>query len=348
MLAEWASTTQGGDKAAWITEAAELLKQPGWEQFIAVSYFSRPDPSNPGCNFPIYSSPSVTAAFRAMGADPFYGGGGSPPPPPTNTIFTGSVDATNTSAPRWVSTTYTPTNSGQHTLSLGWAGSANLRIEVRVATTNAWVGANTSTTQPKSLTVNMNPGTAYKVAVWAASGSAAFTVSDSSATPVDQAPAVSLSAPAAEATVAGTVAMTATASDDVGVVSVAFLVDGIVVGTDVDGADGWSSPWDTTGALDGSHILGAIATDTSGQIGTAATRTVEVANSGSVVVFSSTVDATNISAPRWVSSTFTPRRVGPTLSCSTGAAQRISGSTSEWPPPMSGWGPTPRPLTPSH
>ena len=80
---------------------------------------------------------------------------------------------------------------------------------------------------------------------------------------------------------AGTVAITASASDDVGVVSVAFLVDGIVVGTDVDGADGWSSPWDTTGTLDGSHILGAIATDTSGQIGTAATRTVEVANSGS-------------------------------------------------------------------
>ena len=80
MLAEWASTTQGGDKAAWITEAAELLKQPGWEQFIAVSYFSRPDPSNPACNFPIYSSPSVTAAFRAMGADPFYGGGGPPRP----------------------------------------------------------------------------------------------------------------------------------------------------------------------------------------------------------------------------------------------------------------------------
>jgi hypothetical protein len=67
MLAEWASTTQGGDKAAWITDARELLKQPGWEQFIAVSYFSRVDTNYADCNFPIDSSPSVTAAFAAMG-----------------------------------------------------------------------------------------------------------------------------------------------------------------------------------------------------------------------------------------------------------------------------------------
>ena len=65
---------------------------------------------------------------------------------------------------------------GQQTLTLDWTGSADLRIDVRVASTNAWVGANTSTTKPKSLTVNLSAGTAYKVGVWSMSGSAAFTV----------------------------------------------------------------------------------------------------------------------------------------------------------------------------
>ena len=126
-----------------------------------------------------------------------------PPPPPSNTIFNGSVDATSATAPRWTSTTYTPSVSGQHALTLDWTGSANLRIEVRVASTNAWVGANTSTTQPKSLTVNLVAGTAYKVAVWSTSGSAAFTVTSAPATPGDQIPTVGLTAPAAGATCGG-------------------------------------------------------------------------------------------------------------------------------------------------
>ena len=233
-----------------------------------------------------------------------------PPPPPSNTIFSGSVDATSATAPRWTSTTYTPSVNGQHTLTLDWTGSADLRIEVRVASTNAWVGANTSTTRPKSLTVNLSAGTAYKVAVWSVSGSAAFTVRSGSATPVDQLPTVGLTAPAAGATVAGTVTITASASDDVGVGSVAFTVDGTVVGTDTDGANGWSAPWDTATAPDGTHVLGATATDTSGQTGAAPARTVTVANSGPAIVFSSTVDASGSTATRWKATTFTPTATG--------------------------------------
>jgi hypothetical protein len=181
---------------------------------------------------------------------------------------------------------------------------------VRVASTNAWVGANTSTTKPKSLTVNLVAGTAYKVGVWSVSGSAAFTVTSGAATPVDQVPTVGLTAPAAGATVAGTVTITASASDDVGVGSVRFTVDGTVVGTDTDGANGWSAAWDTATAPDGSHVLGATATDTSGQTGAAAARTVTVANSGPAVVFSSTVDASGSTAARWKATTFTPTATG--------------------------------------
>ena len=158
--------------------------------------------------------------------------------------------------------------------------------------------------------MNLVAGTAYKVAVWSVSGSAAFMVTSAAATPVDQVPTVSLTTPAAGATVAGTVTITASASDDVGVGSVAFTVDGNVVGTDTDGANGWSAPWDTATASDGSHVLGATATDTSGQTGGAAARTVTVANSGPAVVFSSTVDAANSTAARWKATTFTPTATG--------------------------------------
>jgi hypothetical protein len=107
------------------------------------------------------------------------------------------------------------------------------------------------------------------------------------------------------------VTTSASASDDVGVVSVAFTVDGSVIGTDTDGADGWSVPWDTTLAPDGQHVLGARATDTSGQTATAPGRTVTVANAGPVVVFSSSVDASNATAPRWVSTGYTPTTTRP-------------------------------------
>ena len=79
MLAEWASSEPGGDKAAWITEAAALLKKPGWEQFIAIAYYDQMG-TYPNCAWPVTSSPQSLAAFQTMAADPFYGGGDDPPP----------------------------------------------------------------------------------------------------------------------------------------------------------------------------------------------------------------------------------------------------------------------------
>ena len=72
ILAEWASATSAGNKAAWITDAANLFQQPGWEQFIAVAYWNDIDPASPACNFPVTSSNAVLDAFRAMGNLPFY------------------------------------------------------------------------------------------------------------------------------------------------------------------------------------------------------------------------------------------------------------------------------------
>lgn len=82
---------------------------------------------------------------------------------------------------------------------------------------------------------------------------------------VDNPPSVSITAPTAGATVAGTVTMTANASDDHGVTQVAFFVDGQSLGSDTNGTDGWSIAWDTTTATDAPHTLTAVATDTADQ-----------------------------------------------------------------------------------
>lgn len=78
------------------------------------------------------------------------------------------------------------------------------------------------------------------------------------------APQISLVAPVAggEQLLGLPVAFIATASDDVGVVSVAFEVDGTAVGVDSDGSDGWSFDW--MPEQGGTFVLSATATDTDG------------------------------------------------------------------------------------
>ncbi len=59
--------------------------------------------------------------------------------------------------------------------------------------------------------------------------------------------------------------VTANAADDIGVDRVTVSVDGAVIGTDTNGGDGWSVPWDTTTATNGPHTVTATATDGSAQ-----------------------------------------------------------------------------------
>jgi hypothetical protein len=82
---------------------------------------------------------------------------------------------------------------------------------------------------------------------------------------IDLPPAVTLTNPTQAETVAGSILVTANASDHGGVTQVAFAVDSTNIGTDTDGADGWSMPWDTATVDDGSHTITATATDTRAQ-----------------------------------------------------------------------------------
>lgn len=90
------------------------------------------------------------------------------------------------------------------------------------------------------------------------------------------APSVSLTAPTEGATVSGNVAVSATASDNIGVDHVEFLLDGALLGSDA--APPYAVTWDSSTAGNGSHVLQARAVDLAGNIGTSAQ--VNVAVSG--------------------------------------------------------------------
>ena len=96
------------------------------------------------------------------------------------------------------------------------------------------------------------------------------------AAPVDAAPTVALDPVSSPAT--GTVALTATASDDNGVTEVRFYVDGTTL-IETDTIAPYSASWDTTAVSDGAHTLTAVAVDTISQETTSAGVAVTVDNS---------------------------------------------------------------------
>jgi YVTN family beta-propeller protein len=81
--------------------------------------------------------------------------------------------------------------------------------------------------------------------------------------PDTKAPTVSLTAPATGATVSGTVTLSATATDNVAVAGVQFLVDNAPLG-DEDTTAPYSVAWNTTTATNGTHLLTARARDAAG------------------------------------------------------------------------------------
>ncbi|MBI4337450.1 MAG: Ig-like domain-containing protein [Chloroflexi bacterium] len=93
-------------------------------------------------------------------------------------------------------------------------------------------------------------------------GSASVTV-----TVDNTAPTVSITEPAADATVSGTVTVSADTADGQGVTEVRFLVDGVLQGTKA--AAPFSLAWDTTIAANGLHTVTIEARDAAGNVGSA-------------------------------------------------------------------------------
>jgi len=123
-------------------------------------------------------------------------------------------------------------------------------------------------------------GTLYHVRVRSrdAAGNLALS-SDTTLTTLDGTPpSVSITAPAAAAIVSGSVTVTATASDNVGVAGVQFQLDGAPLGSE-DVLAPYTVAWNTTTASAGLHTLTAVARDAAGNRTTSAAVIVTVANS---------------------------------------------------------------------
>lgn len=90
-------------------------------------------------------------------------------------------------------------------------------------------------------------------------------------------PAVTMTSPAPGSTVAGTITVSAAASDNVGVAGVQFKLDGVDLAAE-DTAAPFSISWDTTGATDTTHSLVAVARDAAGNVNTSAPVSFTVSN----------------------------------------------------------------------
>jgi Bacterial Ig domain len=98
-------------------------------------------------------------------------------------------------------------------------------------------------------------------------------------------PTVRLTSPI-PGTVSGTVALTSTATDNVGVVGVQFFVDGVAFGAELTSAP-YTRAWSTTIVANGSHTVSVTARDAAGNHA-ADTVVVTVTNNTSIDVFQST------------------------------------------------------------
>jgi hypothetical protein len=107
------------------------------------------------------------------------------------------------------------------------------------------------------------------------------------------APTVSVNNPAGGQTVAGTVTVSAAASDDVGVAGVQLKLDGQPLGSEGTAAP-YSASWDTTSSANGTHTLTAVARDAAGNVTTSAPVTVTVFNQSAGIQFVADLGTANV------------------------------------------------------
>src|SRR5439155_389762 len=144
--------------------------------------------------------------------------------------------------------------------------------------------------------------------------------------PVDTTPpTVSITAPAGGVTVNGTVAVSATAADNVSVVGVQFKLDGANLGAE-DTAAPYTINWNSTTIGNGSHTLTAVARDAAGNVATSPNVTVTIGNGAptlDVNVFTDkSTTTTTITSP-----TFSTNGASELLVAFVGADDRTAGNT---------------------
>jgi parallel beta-helix repeat protein len=117
----------------------------------------------------------------------------------------------------------------------------------------------------------------YHLSPVASSASCSNPAAPTSPTADKTVPSVAITSPANGASVSGTIAIAAAASDNVGVAGVQFLLNGAAFGPKLTAAP-FSVQWDTRTVSNGSYQWNAVATDAAGNSATSATVFAQVAN----------------------------------------------------------------------
>ncbi|HSB03852.1 MAG TPA: Ig-like domain-containing protein, partial [Thermodesulfobacteriota bacterium] len=197
---------------------------------------------------------------------------------PTDTMPPTVAITTPTSSP-----TYSASSSS---LSIGGTASDNFTGPfgvTQVSWSNSLGGSGTASgTTSWTATVSLSSGSnVITVTARDEAGNTGTDTITATYTPQDTtAPTVSITAPTNAQTVSGTVTVTASASDNVGVAGVQFKLDGTNLGTE-DTASPYSVSWNTATASNASHTLTAVARDAAGNTTTSAAITVTVSNATS-------------------------------------------------------------------
>jgi len=178
-------------------------------------------------------------------------------PPPNITSLAPTSGTVGTSV------TITGTNFG------ATQGTSTVKFNGTAATPTNWSATSIVAPVPTGATT----GNVVVTVGGAASNGVSFTVNADTTPPV-----VTITAPANNATVSGTITLTATATDPDSPVSfVQFRVDGANTGTQLTTAP-YSLSLDTTTLSNATHSLTAVAQDPSGNVGTSAAVTITVSN----------------------------------------------------------------------
>ena len=186
----------------------------------------------------------------------------------------GADELVSNSQPPWADTT--PPSVPQ-SLSATVVSSSQINLSWSASTDNVGVtgyrvyrsGAQIGTASSSSYAVTgLSPSTTYAftVAAYDAAGnvSAQSNIATANTLPLldTTPPTVSLTAPA-NGTIAGTITVSATASDNVGVVGVQFKRDGSNLGSE-DTSAPYTVTWDSTTVTNGTHTFTAVARDAAG------------------------------------------------------------------------------------
>ncbi len=176
------------------------------------------------------------------------------------------------------------TDIGISSAALAWLTDEPATSQVEYGTTTAY-GSSTAldsstVTSHDQVVIGLSSGTLYHYRVRSADSAGNLAVSGdftftTTVLPDLTPPSVAISSPAAGAVVGGTVAVVASAFDDVAVATVQFRLDGADLGPP-DYSPPFESAWDTAASSDGPHALEAVAWDAAGNASTSAAVSVTV------------------------------------------------------------------------